>query len=82
MTSEQTPEQGQVSETTNLDEDQLQGGVHSEGEPSTAAVRDQDGPADAELASPDERTVDADPEDAEDPEGIEDSERRVGWADE
>lgn len=82
MTSEQTPEQGQVSETTNLDEDQLQGGVHSEGEPSTAAVRDQDGPADAELASPDERTVDADPDDVEDPEGIEDAERRVGWADE
>lgn len=81
MTNEQTSDQGQVSETTNLDEDQVQGGVHSEGEPSTAAIRDQDGPPDAEL-SPDERTDDADPEGAEARGGVEDAERRVGWADE
>ncbi|WEV77068.1 hypothetical protein O9K63_10740 [Janibacter cremeus] len=82
MTSEETPEQGQVSETTGLDKDHVQGGIQGEGEPSTAAIRDQDGPPEAELASPDERTDDADPEDAEDLGVVEDAERRVGWADE
>lgn len=54
MTSEQASDQGQVSETTDLHEDQVQGGVPSEGEPSTAAVRDQDrGPGEDPSHIPD-----------------------------
>lgn len=81
MTREQASDQGQVSETTGLHGDHVQGGVQGEQEPSTAAIRDQDGPPDAELV-PDERTDDADPEDAEGLGVVEDAERRVGWADE
>lgn len=79
MTNE--PTQGQVSQVSGLDQERVQGGVQGEGEPSTAAIRSQDGPPDTELR-PDEQTDDEDPEDGTDAVDVEDSERRVGWADE
>lgn len=60
MTNEQhEPEDGQVSETTGLDEDRVQDGIQGEGEPPSAAVRSQD-------RGPDEDPSDV-PEGAEEP---------------
>lgn len=68
--SDQVSEQGQVSETSGLDADRVQGGIQGEVEPSTAAVRKQEGgPSDG-------RTDDVEEDDDEVPE------RHVGWEDE
>ncbi len=72
--SDQVSEQGQVSETSGLDADRVQGGIQGEAEPSTAAVREQEGDRSDERA--DEQVDEADLDDDEVPE------RHVGWEDE